>query len=308
MHDGPPRALVIGSSGFLGTWLVDSLVRRGYHVTGVSRSGAAAAGLESPHRTVTGDVATMDLDALLLSSDHVYFLAGRASVPQSVEDPCGDLDDNVRAVLRVLWRMRVLDARARLVYASSAAVYGTSRHLPMSEQHPLAPLSPYGVSKLSAELYVRLFAETNGLRAASARFFSIYGPGQRKQVVYDLSRRVAAGERPVRLLGDARVSRDFVHVRDAADAMITVAEAGDLRGEAYNIASGVETTLATLAAHILAVAGRSDAVEFSGQVRAGDPENWQADVSALRSLGFSPTYGLEQGLAETYRWVAADAD
>jgi UDP-glucose 4-epimerase len=192
-----------------------------------------------------------------------------------------------------------------MVFVSSAAVYGDSRYQPMDEQHPLEPKSPYGVSKLAAEGYVRLYARLHGVRGLTVRPFSIYGPRQRKLVVYDLLTRLHDGERPLRMLGSPDVSRDFVFVEDAARALVVLARAAAAEGEAYNLASGRSTSLHELATSLIDVTGIEVDVEFSGEVRAGDPLHWTGDPQRAGALGVRCDTPLEEGLRRTADWFAA---
>jgi UDP-glucose 4-epimerase len=299
------RALVFGAGGFWGSWVVDLLVGEGCYVVGLDRSfPPPTLALRTADEEIVAELQTLALDDLLATAkpDAIFYLAGRASVPFSVEDPVGDLDGNTRDVVRVLDVLRRVDIPPVLVYASSAAVYGSSTEPLMDEQHAKNPLSPYGVSKLAAEQYVRLFATSFGVPGSSVRPFSLYGPGQRKQVIYDLAKRLADGEDPLRIFGAAEVSRDFIHVRDASRALLTVARSAPAHGEAYNVASGVETTIAQLVDELQRAVGTSVPVEFTGSVRKGDPLSWRGDIGALSALGFSAGVSLAEGLSETADW------
>lgn len=299
------HAVVIGSSGFLGSWLVDQLVGEGVRVTGVSRRDARALpSLAPPTEWIQADIADADPLAYLPQSDAVFFLAGIASVPASVEAPLSDLDSNLRAAVRILQALRERQGTTSFIYASSAAVYGTALTRPMKETHPLTPLSPYGVSKYAAEAYVRLYASSFGVPGASARVFSVYGPGQGKQVIYDWARKVAAGGSSLSFFGAPDVSRDFIYASDAASAFIQIARNAPLGGESYNVASGEEITLGELAKELLSISGSIAKVKFSGEVRVGDPVRWQADISTLSQLGFGARISFRNGLRETYHWAA----
>lgn len=298
------HAVVIGSSGFLGSWLVDQLIQEGVRVTGVSRRDVRALPtLAAPTEWVQADIARAEPQAYLPDCDAVFFLAGVASVPASVEAPLSDLDGNLRAPVRILQALRERKSATSFIYASSAAVYGTAHTRPMHETHPLNPLSPYGVSKYAAEAYVRLYASSFGVSGASARVFSVYGPGQSKQVIYDWARKVATGGSSLSFFGAPEVSRDFIYASDAASAFIHIARNAPLGGESYNVASGEETTLGKLAQELLLISGSAAEVAFSGEVRVGDPVRWQADISALRRLGFGARISFQSGLIETYRWA-----
>lgn len=305
----PPvrKAAVLGASGFWGSWLVDLLIQQGVHVTGISRhEQPALAELAKPHDSIVVNLETADpLTYLSEDLDVVYFLAGSASVPYSVKDPIGDLEANVRSPVRVLQSLRALPSPPRFVYASSAAVYGSSLYQPMDEKHPTQPLSPYGVSKLVAEKYVRLYATQFGVPGVSVRPFSLYGPGQAKQVVYDLARRLTREESPIRMLGSADVSRDFIFVADAAKALWLITNRAQMSGEAFNLGSGRETPLGELAKMLSSIAGSNAPIEFSGEVREGDPLHWCGDITALRTIGYESSTSLYEGLRSTFHWVSS---
>jgi UDP-glucose 4-epimerase len=185
-------------------------------------------------------------------------------------------------------------------------VYGNGVRFPMEEDHPLQPVSPYGISKLAAERYVALYAEMYAVAAFSARPYSLYGPRQRKLVVYDLLTRILAGESPLEIDADPAVTRDFVYVEDAADALIHLARRSPARGEAFNLASGRAVSLQALADALVAAAAADIEVTFSGRVRPGDPLRWDGDATRARGLGASFDTPLEEGLEATVAWARAE--
>lgn len=292
------RAIVLGGAGFIGSALVAHLERQGTSVIVVGRPRDDGARCD-----VQGDIGEMDLVKLFGGVDTVFHVAGAGSVPPSLKDPIGDLD-HVRITLRVLEAVRFAQSQPRLVVASSAAVYGDSVSLPMAEEHPKSPLSPYGVSKLAIEHYVSLYHHLYGVRAACARLFSVYGPGQRKLVVYDLMRRLTGDERDVVVAAPAEVARDFVFVDDVARALDVISLRAEATGEAYNVGSGVGTTLQELVSTIASVTSSTAHVRFSGELRPGDPARWFADVAKLRTLGMPMGTSLADGLATTYEWYS----
>jgi UDP-glucose 4-epimerase len=176
----------------------------------------------------------------------------------------------------------------------------------MDEEHPLAPVSPYGISKLAAEQYVRLYARDRGLPALTVRPFSLYGPGQRKLVVHDLMLRLLEGERPLTVAGRGDVTRDLVYVEDAARAVVQLARAAPAAGEAYNLSSGRGTRLDELAAVIAGLDGNGVEIAFTGELRAGDPLHWQGDPGRAAALGATCATDLAEGLRRTYAWVRAE--
>jgi UDP-glucose 4-epimerase len=303
------RALVVGGAGFVGGWLVDALNDHGVHVTVVDNLSGSSVGRSQDAELIKGDVLDLDLPVLLREGrfDAVFHLAGTAAVPPSVRAPIEDLTRNTITLLSMLEALRVVDRPCCLVFVSSAAVYGNSERVPMDEEHPLRPISPYGISKLAGEQYVSLYARLHGVPGLSVRPFSLYGPRQRKLVVYDLFTRACGGEDPLVVLGSADVTRDFVFITDAARGIVRLAEAAPAAGEAYNIASGVGVTLGELVSTLIEVAGVDVECRFTGQVRPGDPLRWEGDPSRAQRLGVECPTSLREGLAQTAAWFLRDA-
>jgi UDP-glucose 4-epimerase len=302
------RALVIGGAGFVGSWLVQALLEESIETTVLDRMSTqtreAVAGVD----LIVDDVLRADLTALLddRQIDAVFHLAGTAAVPPSLERPIDDLERNAATTLAVLEAARHADRPPLVGFVSSAAVYGEGREMPMTEDHPLQPVSPYGISKLAAETYVRLYAQLYGLPTFSVRPFSLYGPRQRKLVIYDLLCRAVDGEDPLVVLGSPEVSRDFVFVADCARALVVLARRAPARGEAYNVATGVGTRLGTLVPGLLESAGVEAVVRFSGEVRPGDPLRWEGDPTRALALGATFDTPLAEGLRQTAEWLLAN--
>ena len=212
----------------------------------------------------------------------IFHLAGAAYVPPSLDDPAGDLGNNAEVTLDVLEAVRRGSPATPVVYTSSAAVYGSPTVLPIAEETPIVPVSPYGVSKYAAEQYVSLYARLHGLRTASLRLFSVFGPGQRKQVVFDLLAKLAADPDRLEVIGAGTEMRDFIFVDDVVTAATCVMARAPLQGEVYNVASGQGVTIRDLVGHIVAVVGLSPTVRYTGEVRPGDALHWVGDIARLR--------------------------
>jgi UDP-glucose 4-epimerase len=186
-----------------------------------------------------------------------------------VHEPRRDFEKNALATLNLLEAVREAAPGARVLFASSAAVYGVGSERPLREDDPPAPAAPYGVSKMAAERYVEVYARLYGLRTASLRLFPVYGPRLRAHVVYDLMRKVRDDPDELRIEGDGTQVRDFVHVSGAVEAFLTVADRAPLRGETYNVASGEPVTIRDLAAMICERMGARPRFVYSGAVGLG---------------------------------------
>jgi UDP-glucose 4-epimerase len=302
----PGRAVVTGGAGFIGSHLAEELVRRGARVvvvddlsSGRAENLAAVADRIELRRL---DLAREDPRAALAGAETIFHLAGYADIPRSVQEPRLDFEKNAVATLNVLEAVREAAPGARLLFASSAAVYGVGSDRPLREDDPPAPAAPYGVSKLAAERYMEVYARLYGLRSASLRLFPVYGPRLRAHVVYDLMRKVRDDPKELRIDGDGTQVRDFVHVSGAVEAFLTVAERAPLRGEAYNVASGEPVTIKDLATLVCERMGARPRFAYSGAVASGVSQRWSADPSRLRALGFRSPVTLEDGLSGTVEW------
>jgi len=250
------------------------------------------------------DVRDIDWEAYLSENgtDVVFHFAANAYVPPSVESPSFDYETNFAPTFRLLEALRRSQWPGRMVFASSAAVYGNAVRVPIREDDPTVPISPYGVGKLAAERYLAVFAQLYGLRLASVRFFSAYGPRQRKQVVFDLLTKMSKDRDRLFIHGDGTQVRDFLYVKDAARAAMIVAADGALNGEAYNVGAGREYTIDVLAKSLCKLTGISPAFDYSGVNRPGDPEKLVVDIKRLESIGYTPRFEFEEGLATVVQW------
>ncbi|RJO75596.1 NAD-dependent epimerase/dehydratase family protein [Nocardia panacis] len=300
--------LVTGGAGFIGSHLVELLVAAGARVrvldtlaTGHRENLSAVAESITLHET---DIRELDWATYLAEhpTDVLFHLAANAYVPPSVETPAVDCELNFATTFRLLEALRVTRWPGRLVFASSAAVYGNSVRVPIREDDPTVPISPYGVGKLAAERYLAVFAQLYGLRLASVRFFSAFGPRQRKQVVFDLLAKLERDRERLFIHGDGTQVRDFLYVEDAARSAMIVAANAPLRGEAYNVGAGSEYTIDQLAKSLCRITGVQPDFDYSGSNRPGDPEKLVVDISRLCDIGYRPAVDFDQGLAQTVAW------
>jgi UDP-glucose 4-epimerase len=222
-----------------------------------------------------------------------------------MEDPAADFRDNAVLTFELLETLRTLAPHCRLLFLSSAAVYGNPSSLPVAETHRTAPLSPYGYHKLQCELLCEEFTRIYGVPTTIVRIFSAYGPGLRRQVVWDICER-AFTESDLTLHGTGRESRDFIHASDIARALHLLAEKGGAEADVYNLASGEETTIASLADLLLSALLREARPIFDGRATPGNPLCWRADIGKIGALGFKPAITLEQGLRGVAAWCAAE--
>jgi len=302
------KILVLGGCGFIGGHVIEALLRFPAHITIADRSARVKGAAPSDHAdhvsTVEMDVTSPDIREFILSGgfDMILHFAGTASVPLSVEDPLQDFENTLQGTMRVLECLRIHSPDTAMIFTSSAAVYGNPTRLPMRESDPTNPISPYGVAKLSVERYCSVYSRLYGLATACIRPFSVYGPGQKKLLVYDLIRKLEADPDHLEMLGNGTETRDFVYVGDLARSVVSIAKKGLLQGEVYNVASGTPMSTLEVARAICGAMGIEPAISFTGTSRSGDPVNWCADVSRLRAL--DPTQGVTmmEGIERTLEW------
>jgi UDP-glucose 4-epimerase len=291
------RILITGGAGFIGSHLADALVAENDVRVLDDLSTGFRAQVPDGAELFEGDVCDPDaLDAAMDGVDTVFHEAAMVSIPKTVADPLASNEVNVTATLRLLERARA--ESARVVCASSAAIYGNPDRVPVSETDPLRPTSPYGVQKQTLDHYTRLYTDLYDLETVVLRYFNVYGPraeaGEYGDVVSVFFRQGRAGG-PITIEGSGEQTRDFVHVDDVVQANLRAATT-DAVGEAYNVGCGTETTVSALAEKIRALTG-GDAEITHVDRRPGDIDDSLADISKARErLGYEPTVGLDEGL------------
>ncbi len=310
-HVDHNSALVTGGAGFIGSHLAEALVERGVQVTIVDN---LCNGSLDNIRAIAERVNFYSLDIrspafieLLLSGSFntIFHFAAEAYVPPSVENPENNYLVNLAAPFYILEALRKAKLDTTLIVGSSAAVYGNPRHIPVSELDPTFPISPYGVSKLAIERYTAVYSQIYGLKAASLRLFSIFGPRQCKQIVYDFIYKVATNPDEMEILGDGTQVRDLIYVKDVVQAVLLIWENAPLQGEVYNVAAGTGLSTRQIAETVTRVMGACPRFRYTGNIRPGDAEKWVACVDRIAALGFWPRFSFEQGVKQTVEWYQA---
>ena len=300
------RAVVTGGAGFVGSHVVDALVSHGVevHVLDNLSSGKRAnvhSGAQLHEADIRQDTADVFAEA---RPDVCFHLAAQIDVRVSVERPDLDADVNVIGTLRILEAAR--EHRTKIVFSSTGgAIYGEC-DAPATEDHPRAPLAPYGVSKLAAEEYIAAYNRLHGGGHVSLRYGNVYGPRQDPHgeagVVAIFMSALREGKTP-RIYGEGTQTRDYVYVGDVVAA--TLAAAGQ-DGGVFNVGTGVETSVLELYENIQRVSGVERPAEHA-EPRAGELQRSVLDPSRAQSeLGWAPKQSLDDGLAATWAWISAD--
>ncbi len=308
------RVLVTGGAGFIGSHVAEAYLAEGWEVTALDDlSSGKRENVAEGVEFVEMDIRSPELPDLLRRRrfDVVNHHAAQVDVRVSVARPRDDASINVDGLLNVLEACR-RSGVGRVVYVSSGGVvYGEPEDLPVEETRAKAPASPYGVSKLAGEQYLDYYRVVQSMPSVSLRYSNVYGPRQNPHgeagVVAIFSQRAIRG-RPLIVYGDGEQTRDYVYVKDVARANLVAStleleDAGTLDDFAFNVGTGIETSVNDLVGRIIEIEGHAE-VERQ-EARTGELLRSALDVRKLESTGWSAEYSLTEGLSETYGWVAA---
>lgn len=308
------RVLVTGGAGFIGSQLVQVLAAGGATVCVFDnlRDGRIS-NLGADLGCVTffeGDVrdgAAVTSAVKQCSPQVVFHLAANASVPRSVDDPVDDFSINATGTLVLLEAVRLSGGCERFVLASSGAVYGQPTSFPITEEHPLRPISPYGSSKQCAEAVGWCHSALHAIPVVVARLFNSFGPRMARFVVLDFLRKLRADPSRLEILGTGRQVRDFTYVADTVQGLAILGLTGT-PGEAYNVSSGRTcdvTDLARTLLEILGLVGKTE-LTYTGTSWPGDAQRWEVSIAKLSRLGYEPEYPLRRGLDLVVDWFGRD--
>ena len=312
------KYLVTGGAGFIGSHIVHTLLRQGFSVRVLDNFSAGKRenleGLSQQFNSNRFQVLEGDLrDASLVAQavrgvEVVFHEAAFVSVPQSMDDPQTCFDINITGTSRLLDAARAAGVQ-RAVIASSAAVYGPSEALPLLEETPLQPVSPYAVSKRVDEMYAELFTSSFDFEVVALRYFNVYGPRQRPDSMYAaaipiFARRLLDGK-AVTVFGDGGQTRDLINVHDVVRANLIASAHPNAAGKIFNICTGVETRLLDLLGVMYELVPNAPKPEFASP-RPGDIyRSVGSPQKAADEMGFVAQVSLVDGLKETIDWMRA---
>ena len=305
-------ALVTGCAGFIGSSLVEHLLERNYTVIGVDnlRTGILnnmSAAVDNPRfQFIERDVCEQDWGSSIKSDvDIIYHLAAISSVKLSIENPLLVHRNNVEATMNVL-EMARNEKVQRVVFSSSAAVYGNPQNTPISEDTPLSPLSPYAASKIAAEQYMQAYSMTYNLESVVLRYFNIYGPRQAYSEysgVISIFINQALNGMPITVDGDGSQTRSFLHVDDVVRATCLAGDVAAAAGVTMNICAEESVSINRIAEQVLKSVEDTESEIVHGPKRIGDVRHSKGTTArAHEVLGFTPSVSLDAGLANTVEW------
>ncbi len=293
------KVLVTGASGFIGSRIANYFKEQGFNVLGWDVNEATG-----KCSVIRIDMAngSMVIDSLEdFRPDIIIHCAGQADVSKSVKAPEIDFYSNVIVTHTLLFAMHKLEMNnTRFVFLSSAGVYGNPKTLPIFEEMPVNPLSPYALHKVICEEICKYFVNNYQMDIKIARIFSAYGAGLKKQIFWDMFMKSLNGSLP--LFGTGNESRDYIHINDVVKAIFLIATSSS-DYLFFNVANGEELSIKTVAETFVKCIGlNNNIISFNNINREGDPLNWRADISKLNSLGYSKSVNIESGLLDYVNW------
>lgn len=295
--------LIIGSEGFIGKNAIAFFKNLEYNVY-----GADVFDISSDNYFKVDDVSA-DFTTIFskIKFDICINMSGAANVSHSLQEPFFDFKLNVVNVIKILDAIRLFSPVCKFINFSSAAVYGNPMILPIKEESSTCPISPYGYHKFYSENILKEYYEIYKIPTLSLRVFSVYGEGLKKQLFWDLHNKFKSNfNNEIVLSGDGSETRDFIYIKDLLKAVVLIINKIKFEGQKINIANGEEIKISD-AVNIFRYLIKSNAqIEYNNEVREGDPKNWKADISILKTLGYKPDFSMKMGLQNYIKWLAND--
>jgi UDP-glucose 4-epimerase len=304
--------LVTGGAGFIGSHIIQRLLQQKddvicldnfdpYYDPGIKLKNIEKFRSESHFKVIKGDILDKKLLKIILKDvDYIFHEAAQAGVCFSVKNAMKAHENNATGTLTLLETARNSDIK-KIINASSSSVYGKVHYLPFDEKHPTCPLSPYGISKLMAEHYCRIYEELYGLKSVSLRYFTVYGPRMRPDLAINIFTSQALKNEPLIIFGDGNKTRDFTYIDDIVDANILALKKCS---GVYNVGGGHRVSIQELAEKVIEITHSSSQIIYKEPV-PGDVIHTSANTDLIRNeLGWNPKTTLEEGLMRYTEWVS----
>jgi len=304
--------LVTGGAGFIGSHIIQRFLQQKdevicldnfdpYYDPGIKLKNIEKFRSESHFKVIKGDILDKKLLKMILKDvDYIFHEAAQAGVCFSVKNAMKAHENNATGTLTLLETARNSDIK-KIINASSSSVYGKVHYLPFDEKHPTCPVSPYGISKLMAEHYCRIYEELYGLKSVSLRYFTVYGPRMRPDLAINIFTSQALKNEPLIIFGDGNKTRDFTYIDDIIDANMLAIKNGS---GVYNVGGGHRVSIQELAEKVIEITHSSSQIIYKEPV-PGDVIHTSANTDLIRKeLGWNPKTTLEEGLMRYIEWVS----
>ncbi len=297
------KILILGSRGFIGNRVAQFALLNDYAVHGIDL--VEYENSIYPYKKLS--ISSIDFIDYLAQNkfDIIINCAGSGNVGYSIDHPLSDFELNTKTVFYVLESIRLHQPNCRYIHLSSAAVYGNPHQLPISENSPMSPISPYGFHKWQSEIICREYAELFNIPILILRPFSVYGPGLRKQLLWDIFQQTKNRD-SIELWGSGQETRDFIHIDDLCQIILKISIQELPALEVLNIATGKSISVSRISALLIKNLQIKKQITFNQIDKKGYPSLWEADVSKLAKYGITANISIEEGIAGTATWLLSN--
>lgn len=298
------KILIIGSEGFIGNHLIEYYLQRNDEVWGCD--------LNTPNRSnyhfLKNDFTANFWNQLFEKNQFDYCVnaGGKSNVNASVEYPAEDFDANVNETFKILNAIRLFNKECKYLHISSAAVYGNPEQLPVKENAPCNPLSPYGWHKLLSEKICNEFSKLYNLHITIIRPFSVYGPGLKKQLFWDVYQKYKINPSEIDLWGNGSETRDYIYIDDIVSLIDFLLIKSEMKCDVFNVGSGIEFSITEAISTFFEAFETKPQLLFNGINKEGNPLNWKADIKKLTLLGYQNNHHFKKAITITANWLKAN--
>jgi len=295
------KILITGHAGFIGTHLTQKLLEMGHEVVGLDKKPIKKPDIADKIKEIKGDVRSEgDIKKAVEGCQAIFHLAAQSSVPKSTREIKKDFSTNTKGTINIL--KTAIKNDSEVINASTSTVYGKPEKTPTPETEQLKPISPYGASKASAEMYCNALHNTHNVNVKTLRLYNVYGPHNKKGVMWDFFNKLDRNPEKLEILGTGKQEKDYIYIDDAIDAFTTIWEKGK-PGEQYNVGTQKTLTVNQIADITTQIMDITPEYKYTGgKSWKGDVETTQADTTKLRKLSWKPKTTPEEGIKKTYHW------
>jgi UDP-glucose 4-epimerase len=301
------KILITGASGFIGRHLLMFLSQQSHQLIACISENDSLPSL--PHlKTVSLRLPDPTFDKIIATEkpDFILHCAGSASVAESFKQPEKDFEKSVIITQSILNAIKEYSPATKLLFLSSAAVYGNPTRLPIDSNTPLNPISPYGYHKLLCEINCEKFHRLFNIPITIVRIFSVYGPGLKKQILWDIYQK-AKKSKTISLYGTGKETRDFIYIDDLISTLYTILNHSDFNANIINIATGQSTSIENLAKQFVGIVDDTISIQFNGETKSGDPAFWNVCPSLLTYTSAS-YISTETGIKRYIDWICKESE